>query len=211
MQAAFASVYPIAPPHIVGLMRQKPLRFLFVTHATGLDDLLTSIARGDSSAFESVYDQTASMVYGLTLRILRSPALAEEVTQEVYLQIWRQADRFDANRAPARAWIATLAHRRAVDAVRRIQSARDREQGLIGEPAAPDASERAIEHEESARLTKALGRLSDLQRQVIELAYFGGLTQNQVAERLGAPLGTVKTRMRDGLQRLRSVMRDDHV
>ena len=182
-----------------------------MTAPNSLDDLLTSVGRGDRSAFEGVYDHTASMVYGLALRILRSPTLAEEVTQEVYLQVWKQADRFDSNRAPARAWIATLAHRRAVDAVRHTQSSRDREQSILGEVPTRDAAELVIERDESDRVNKALSRLTDLQRQVIELAYYGGLTQNQVAEKLGAPLGTVKTRMRDGLARLRKIMVDDGV
>ncbi len=194
MQFALAPVFPLAPARVVGLGLLRPLFFRPVNSGPGLEALLESIGHGDRSAFERVYDQTSSMVYGLTLRVLRSAALAEEVTQEVYLQIWKQADRFDANRAPARAWIATLAHRRAVDAVRRNQSSRDRELGLAQDPPVPDASELIIAQEDTTRLNKALGRLSDLQREVIELAYFGGLTQNQVAEKLGTPLGTVKTR-----------------
>jgi RNA polymerase sigma-70 factor (ECF subfamily) len=180
-----------------------------VTSGQSLDDFLIETGRGDRGAFETVYDQTSAMVYGVALRILQSASLAEEVAQEVFLQVWKQADRFDPNRAPARAWIATLAHRRAVDAVRRTQSARDREQRLAGDQAIPDVSELAIENDESSRVSKALGRLSFLQREVIELAYFGGLTQVQMAERLGAPLGTIKTRMRDGLTRLRTIMSDE--
>jgi RNA polymerase sigma-70 factor (ECF subfamily) len=208
MGTSFALTFPMQPL-LLSQQTRKPLLFLPVIPAAELDVLLTSVGRGDRSAFERVYDETAAMVYGLALRILRSPAMAEEVAQEVYLQVWKQANRFDSTRAPARAWIATLAHRRAVDAVRRSQTAHDREQGVFSDLPEPDPAEKAIERDEGARLAKALARLTDLQRQVIELAYFGGLTQNQVAERLGAPLGTVKTRMRDGLVRLRSIMSGD--
>jgi RNA polymerase sigma-70 factor (ECF subfamily) len=209
MGATLALTFPVVPRWPFGQRAEKPLLFSAVNPAAELDVLLASVGRGDRSAFERLYDDTAAMVYGLALRVLRSPSLAEDVAQEVYLQIWKQADRFDSARAPARAWIATLAHRRAVDAVRRNQTARDREQGVSGEIAEPDPAETAVERDEASRLASALSRLSDLQRQVIELAYFGGLTQNQVAERLGAPLGTVKTRMRDGLLRLRSIMGDE--
>ncbi|MET0565298.1 MAG: ECF RNA polymerase sigma factor SigK [Acidimicrobiia bacterium] len=170
---------------------------------------MTRIARGDSEAFSELYDQMSSMVYGLALRVVRSEAMAEEVTQEVFLQVWRQASGFDAQRGSVKSWIATLAHRRAVDVVRRSQSARDRELKVPADGPSADVAEMAILGDERDRVRAALGSLTDLQFQVIEMAYFGGLTYREVAERLDTPLATVKTRIRDGLTRLRSALGED--
>lgn len=170
---------------------------------------MTRVARGDADAFSLLYDQTSSMVYGLALRVVRSEALAEEVTQEVYLQVWRQASGFDAQRGSVRSWMATMAHRRAVDVVRRSQSARDRELKVPADPPTSDVAEFAILGEERDRVRAALNSLTDLQFQVIEMAYYGGLTYSEVAERLDTPLATVKTRIRDGLTRLRAALGDD--
>lgn len=175
-----------------------------------LSNLLTSIADGESDAFSRLYDLTSEMVYGLALRVLKAPALAEEVTQEVYLQVWSGAAAFDPERGTAKAWMATLAHRRAVDAVRRSQSARDREQRVVPDQPHGDVAESAIETDERDRVRQALSALTDLQWEAIELAYFDGMTYREVAERLDTPLGTVKSRMRDGLQRLRQTMGGDH-
>ncbi len=167
---------------------------------------MTRVARGDAEAFSELYDQTSSMVYGLALRVVRSEAMAEEVTQEVFLQVWRQASGFDAQRGSVKSWMATLAHRRAVDVVRRSQSARDRELKVPADGPSADVAEMAILDDERDRVRAALGSLTDLQFQVIEMAYFGGLTYREVAERLDTPLATVKTRIRDGLTRLRSAL-----
>lgn len=171
-----------------------------------LVELFSLTAARDRGAFSELYDQLSSLVYGLALRTTKSSALAEEVTQEVFLQIWRQADRFDPSKGSPRSWVATLAHRRAVDTVRRSQAAIDREGALPSFPSPPDVAEEVVEIDERARVREVMGGLTELQRQVIEMAYFGGLTYREVAERLDAPLGTVKTRMRDGLTRMRSMM-----
>lgn len=175
-----------------------------------LSNLLISVANGESGAFSRLYDLTSEMVYGLALRVLKAPAIAEEVTQEVYLQVWSGARNFDPERGTAKAWIATLAHRRAVDAVRRSQSARDREQRVVPDPPHGDVAESAVETDERDRVRQALSGLTDLQWEAIELAYFDGMTYREVAEHLDTPLGTVKSRMRDGLQRLRQTMGEDH-
>jgi len=174
-----------------------------------LDSLMARVARGDTGAFSELYDQTSSMVYGLALRVVRSEAMAEEVTQEVYLQVWRQSSGFDVQRGSVKSWMATMAHRRAVDVVRRSQSARDRELKVPASGPEADVAEMAILGDERDRVRAALSSLTDLQFQVIEMAYFGGLTYREVAERLDTPLATVKTRIRDGLTRLRSALGED--
>lgn len=177
-----------------------------VTRVRTLEELVTLVPSGDPSVFSEIYDQTASLVYGLVLRVVRAPSIAEEVTQEVYLQIWRQAGDFDAAKGSARTWMTTIAHRRAVDAVRSNQSARAREMASPADPPVRDVAEAAVESDERQDIRRALGELTVLQRDSIELAYFHGLTYRQVAEHLDIPLGTVKTRMRDGLLRLRSAL-----
>ena len=171
-----------------------------------LDDLLAQVANGDTGAFSRLYDLTSDMVFGLALRVIKAPALAEEVAQEVYLQLWERAGDFDPNKGKARSWIATVAHRRAVDAVRRSQSARDREDRLAPDAPRDDVADSAIEADEHERIRQGLSALTDLQWEAIRLAYFQGMTYREVAERLDTPLGTVKSRMRDGLLRLRETM-----
>lgn len=175
-----------------------------------LTDLLARVADGDREAFSQVYDLTSDIVYGLALRVVRSPAMAEEVTQEVFIQIWELSRSFDPARGSVKSWVATLAHRRAVDAVRRSQSARDREERVSTEGADPDVADSAVTEDEHSRIRDALSTLSDLQYEAIYLAYYEGLTYREVAERLDVPLGTVKSRMRDGLSRLRETLGDDH-
>jgi RNA polymerase sigma-70 factor, ECF subfamily len=173
------------------------------------DALLLAVARGDQAAFASLYDRIGSLVHGIVRRVVRDPAQSEEVTQEVMVEVWRTAVRFDPDRGSARTWILTMAHRRAIDRVRSEQAARNRTQRVAGQQHARDfdeVSERvevAFEHEQ---VRTALATLTDLQRQAVELAYYQGHTYREVAELLDTPLGTVKTRMRDGLIRLRDAL-----
>lgn len=176
--------------------------------ATGdqLAERLRRCARGDESAFTEFYRETASRVHGLVLRVVRDRAQAEEVTQEVYLEAWRTSSRFDAERGSALAWLMTMAHRRAVDRVRSVEAAhhRDIEYGSSAIEVAHDSThERATASIEGRRVRQALDELTETQRDAIELAYFGGYTHSEVASLLGLPLGTAKTRIRDGLIRLR--------
>jgi len=174
-----------------------------------LDELLTLVGRGDQVAFESVYDKVAAPVFGLIRRVLRDPAQSEEVAQEALLEVWRTAERFDPARGTAVTWVMTIAHRRAVDRVRAEAAATEREaRAATIAPAGPtdevaEAVESALEAE---RVRRCLGGLSDLQRQSIQLAYYSGYTYPQVASALGVALGTVKTRIRDGLKRLRDCL-----
>ena len=205
-----AAVRPHSVAWGVGsLPRSRTICLTRMSTTPPLDSLMTRVAQGDAEAFSDLYDQTSSMVYGLALRVVRSEAMAEEITQEVYLQVWRQASGFDAQRGSVKSWMATLAHRRAVDVVRRSQSARDRELKVPADGPEADIAEIAILGDERDRVRAALSSLTDLQFQVIEMAYFGGLTYREVAERLDTPLATVKTRIRDGLTRLRSALGED--
>lgn len=173
------------------------------------DDLMRLIAKGDDAAFASLYDQVAPRVYGLARRVLRDPAQAEEVAQEALVDVWRLAARFDPARASAISWIMTLTHRRAVDRVRSSQSRTDRETRVAatqGEIPFDDVTEETLGRLERQQLRRCLRTLSELQRESIALAFYGGLTYPQVAATLDVALGTVKTRMRDGLIRLRDCL-----
>ena len=174
-----------------------------------LDDLLTLVGGGDQVAFESVYDQVAAPVFGLIRRVLRNPAQSEEVAQEALLEVWRTAGRFDPARGSALTWVMTIAHRRAVDRVRSEAAATDREAraAAVVPVAAPDEVAETVESSlEAERVRRCMGGLSELQRQSITLAYYSGYTYPQVASSLGVALGTVKTRIRDGLKRLRDCL-----
>jgi RNA polymerase sigma-70 factor (ECF subfamily) len=150
----------------------------------------------------------SSRVYGLILRVVRDPAQAEEVTQEAMVDVWRRAPSFDPARGSASAWIMTLAHRRAVDRVRSAQAAteRDRRAGREGTPAFDDVTEEVTVRLEQQQVRRCLGTLTDLQREAVGLAYYQGYTYREVAGLLEIPLPTVKTRMRDGLIRLRDCL-----
>lgn len=180
--------------------------------AHGAEDLTALLLRtglGDERAFAALYERAAGWVYGLVLRILRNPSLSEEVAQEVMVEVWRQAARFDAGRGSAKAWIMTIAHRRAVDRVRSEQASADRDVRVATHsyrPAHDDVVEQVEINLDRQRVRRMLAELTEVQRQTIELAYFKGYTQTEIAHVLGLPLGTVKTRMRDGLIRLRDAM-----
>jgi RNA polymerase sigma-70 factor (ECF subfamily) len=173
------------------------------------DDLLRRVARGDEAAFAALYDAFAPRLYGLVLRVLRDPAQAEEVAQEALIEIWRGAGRFDAGRGSATAWMFTIAHRRAVDRVRAEQAGSDRVRRVAAasvETPYDQVVEQATARLDRAQVRRCLDGLTELQREAITLAYYGGHTYREVAERLGAAIPTVKTRMRDGLIRMRDCL-----
>ncbi|QIG39976.1 sigma-70 family RNA polymerase sigma factor [Microbacterium sp. 4R-513] len=172
-------------------------------------DLLTRIAGGDQAAFARLYDMLASRVFGLILRVLVDRAQSEEVLQEVFLEVWQSADRFAPNKGQGRGWVLTIAHRRAVDRVRSAQASADRDAriGFRDLDVAHDGVAEQVELRiEGRRVAKAVATLPEAQREAITLAYFGGYSQSEIAALVGAPLGTIKTRMRDGLSRLRTEM-----
>jgi len=173
-----------------------------------LESLLRRVGRGDEAAFAALYDRTGPAVFGLARRVVRDPARAEEVAQEAFLQVWQTATRFDEDRGSAKTWILTLAHRRAVDAVRREQSSSDREQRYdwTGGPDFDSVQEEVGTRLEHEQVRRCLGTLTELQRQAVTLAYFGGYTYAEVSTLLSANPATVKTRMRDGLIRLRDCL-----
>jgi RNA polymerase sigma-70 factor (ECF subfamily) len=174
-----------------------------------LDELVRQMGRGDESAFQHVYDQVSGAVYGMVRRVLRNPAQSEEVTQEVFIEVWRSATRFDGQKGSALTWILMMAHRRAVDRVRSVQASDDREGTVAAREQVRVFDEVAEEVElrlEQQQVRRCLGSLTELQRESVTLAFYGGYTYPEVAKLLGAPLGTVKTRMRDGLIRLRDCL-----
>ena len=169
--------------------------------------LIALVARRDEAALAALYDRFGRIAYGLALRILRDPALAQDAVQEAFLGVWRNADRFLAERAKASTWILTLVHRRAVDLVRREDIRRGEPLERAPEPADPRTAEDEASLGFQRRLVQdALSQLSPEQREALELGYYGGLTQSELAERLGQPLGTIKSRMFTGLSRLRDLL-----
>ncbi|MFI5625880.1 ECF RNA polymerase sigma factor SigK [Nocardioides sp. NPDC051685] len=193
---------------------RRALRVVGESASRGPDDdrdpeaVLAAVAGGDLDAFGRLYDGLAPLVFGVARRVVRDPSRAEEVTQEVFTEVWRQATRFDPARGSVRTWVLTIAHRRAVDTVRSSQASRAREEHVARreplEVAGPEETVvTAAEHE---GVRRCLDSLTPLQSQAVRLAYYQGFTYPQVAEMLGRPLSTVKTRMRDGLIRLRDCL-----
>ena len=173
-----------------------------------LNQLLRLVARGDKGAFEQVYDQLARPAYGVIRRVLRDPAQSEEVAQDVLLEVWRTASRFDPAMGSAATWVLTIAHRRAIDRVRAEAAAVGREQKAAWAGPAPldevaDAVEASLDRE---RIQRCLGGLTQVQRESITLAYYGGYTYRQVAALVGVTLAAIKTRIRDGMIRMRDCL-----
>ncbi|OIJ65309.1 ECF RNA polymerase sigma factor SigK [Streptomyces mangrovisoli] len=177
-----------------------------------VEELLARVADGDQDAFTGVYDALSGAVMGLAHRILRDAAQAEEVTQDVMIEVWRVAHRYDPGRGSAKAWVLTLAHRRAVDRVRAAQAGTERERrtGLLQpERAFDEVSETVQDHDEQRRLCRCLATLDRQRRVPLVLAYYHGLTYLEVAAALSTPEGTVKSRMRAGLRELRACLEED--
>ncbi|MBK4348256.1 sigma-70 family RNA polymerase sigma factor [Lacisediminihabitans changchengi] len=170
------------------------------------EELLGRIAQGDQKAFAALYDEISPRVFGLIRRLLVDHSQSEEVTQEVFLEIWQNATRYEPTKGGASTWILTMAHRRAVDRIRSSQAGRDRDlkigvRDFVAEyDNVSDAVEITIEHE---RVKVAMAQLTELQRQAVTLAYYGGFSHSEVSAMLKVPIGTVKTRLRDGMIRLR--------
>ena len=180
-----------------------------VGDAARLADLLTRASRGDEAAFAAFYDATSARAYGLALRVMRNPAHAEEVAQEAYLDAWRHSARYEASKGSAAGWLLTIVHRKAVDRVRSVESATARDETWNRETTPVDHDQTAEEAHsslEATRVRNAVATLTEVQRQAVELTYFGGYTHTEVAALLDVPLGTAKTRIRDGLIRLRDLM-----
>ena len=178
-----------------------------------LDALLRQVARGDTDAFAAVYDLTKSRVFGLVIRVLRDAGYSEETTQDIYIEMWRTASGYDPAKGSALAWLLTMAHRRAIDRVRAEEAGSRRESRYGAANAVPvsasahdPVADLAIAGDERRRVAECLGALTDAQRQCIELAYYGGLTYTEVAQRLAANLSTIKSRIRDALRGLRNCL-----
>lgn len=171
--------------------------------------LLARVARGDQSAFAALYDRYGASTFGFALKICNNRALAEDVVQEAFLSIWQRAGRFDPERGTVSAYLFAAVHNKAVDAVRHESSLRRREEGvgdLPTETPADEVVEAAWLGVRRTEVRSAVARLSPVQREALELAYFEGLTYSEVADKLGIPLGTAKTRLRDGMIRLRGLL-----
>lgn len=177
-----------------------------------LADALNRSIAGDSDAFAQLYRSTSPRVYGVVCRVLKCPDQAAEVTQEIYLEVWRQAVRYDCTKGGVMTWMTTIAHRRAVDRVRHVSSTRARDQHYATETVEPqgdDVWDSVASRVDAAHVRTALARLAPIYQQTLGLAYFGGRTQSQIAATLDLPLGTVKTRVRNGLIALRGELLTD--
>ena len=171
------------------------------------DELLPMVARGDAAAFAELFDVLSASVFGVARRVVRDPNRAEDVTQDVFLEVWRKAPSFDEGRGSAKTWVMTIAHRRAVDAVRRNESQKRYDgQATVDEISHDEPADRLLKEEEHTAVRGCLDTLTELQLESVRLAYFNGYTYSEVATLLGKPLPTIKTRMRDGLIRLRDCL-----
>jgi len=173
---------------------------------TEADELLERTAAGDVGAFRDLYERTGRLVFGTALRVIGDRGYGEEVTQEVYLEAWRKSAEFDATRGSAEAWLVTMAHRRSVDRVRAERSRGDRESAFAQndfERPHDSVAEATERREDSGAVVDCLDTLSEPQRDALTLAYYGGHTYREVSEHVQAPLATVKSRIRDGIARLR--------
>jgi RNA polymerase sigma-70 factor, ECF subfamily len=186
------------------------LRIVHAPEPGDADLLMARVARGDAQAFEGLYDVLGTSVYGVARRVVRDPSRAEDITQEVFLEVWRKAPSFDDARGSAKTWIMTIAHRRAVDAVRRNETYRKHDASGASEAADEVAHDEpldsVIKDEEHRAVRSCLETLTELQLESVRLAYFNGYTYSEVAALLEKPLPTIKTRMRDGLIRLRDCL-----
>lgn len=194
------SDYAVTLSSAVGRQESEPAR------EPSDEQVLEAVGRGDDDALGVLYDRFGRLAFRLAFRILRDRALAEDAVQEAFLAVWRSADAYKRERAKPSTWILTVVHRRAVDIVRREQSRRGEPLEVAPEPSAGPADEDAVLRDRRAAVQAALTELPGEQRQALELAYYGGLTQSELAERLGVPLGTVKSRMFAGLGRLRELL-----
>lgn len=173
----------------------------------GLDELLTRVARGDEQAFAAVFDEVSAPAYGLAQRVVRDPAQAEEVAQDALVDVWRTATRYDPARGSALSWVMTIVHRRAVDRVRSEQADSAREiRAYHADAPFDEVSEAVVDRLQAERVRHCLDALTDLQRDAVQSAYYRGYTYREVAELLMVPLGTIKTRLRDALIRLRDCL-----
>ena len=183
------------------------LRLVHAREPNDVDVLVGSVARGDSAAFERLYDVMGSSVYGVARRVVRDPNRAEDVAQDVFLDVWRKAPSFDLTRGSAKTWIMTIAHRRAVDAVRRNESQKKYDgRSILDDVSHDEPGDALVRTEEHGDVTTCLETLTELQLESVRLAYFNGYTYAEVAALLDKPLPTIKTRMRDGLIRLRDCL-----
>ena len=209
-----AAAVSVSDPSMAGVTRlraEQTERRVEQTEQGRIEELLVATGQGDQRAFADLYEHVAARVMGVALRVVRDRSLAEEVTQEVLVEVWRKADRFDPARGTAMGWVTTLAHRRAVDRVRSEQASRDRDDRVSRRDegrafdAVADEVEVRLDH---WQVRQALSTLTDRQREAVELAYFSGHTYRDVARLLGVPEGTAKSRLRDGLLRLRTALED---
>lgn len=189
-------------------MSSEPgLRLVHSQEPKDVDALVGRVARGDSAAFASLYDELGGLVFGVARRVVRDPSRAEDVTQDVFLDVWRKAPSFDDRRGSAKTWVMTIAHRRAVDAVRRNESQKKYDgHAVVDEVTHDEPVDAVVQGEEHSAVRTCLETLTELQLESVRLAYFNGYTYAQVATLLDKPLPTIKTRMRDGLIRLRDCL-----
>jgi RNA polymerase sigma-70 factor (ECF subfamily) len=195
----------VNPPHPEA--PRRPLEPAGEEAGDDLDRLLVQVARGDERAFEVIYDRLAGPAYGVARRVVRDPAQSEEVAQEALLEVWRTAARFDLAIGSAATWVMTIVHRRAIDRVRSVAAAQEREHKTARPWVASDEVAEAVEASlDRERVRRCLSGLTEVQRESITLAYYGGYSYREVAALLGAAVGTIKTRIRDGLIRLRDCL-----